>query len=98
MLELNWVIENVEWDTATGAVQKVKWLCWAVENDVDATYRGTCEFPADHNDPSFIPLQSLSESTVIDWVKNQVDVSVVENALRRRLDAQKPTEEGLPWN
>lgn len=99
MPTINWTIQDMRWDANTGGVFRVKWLCWASEDGVDATKRGTCDFFPDTSDSGFVDLQSLTEDTVVGWVKDNVNVAEIEAAVALILQNSKtPKEEsGLPW-
>jgi len=49
--------------------------------------------------PGFVPLEQVTEETVIEWVKAQLDVEAIEGGLAGQLDAlvAPTTAEGLPW-
>ena len=48
---------------------------------------------------TFIPFAELTEATVIDWVKEKLDLVSLEASLDAQIEAQKNpvTASGLPW-
>lgn len=48
---------------------------------------------------TFIPFAELTEATVIDWVKEKLDLVSLEANLDAQIEAQKNpvTASGLPW-
>jgi len=49
---------------------------------------------------NFIAYDSLSEEIIVNWIKNQIDVTRIENILKQKLEAVKnPTIlADPPWN
>lgn len=100
MIDIEWVVDKVEWDSQSGGVRSVRWRVVASEDGVSGAAPGTSMFTPDPSSETFVPLEGLTPETVIDWVKNSLlSVDAVENRALARLEKEKlpPTEQGLPW-
>lgn len=98
-----WSIANLE-RQADGGVIVAHWRCDDSETVADETYTassyGTCSFTPDASAEDFIAYDDLTEATVIEWVKAEVDGDAVETALSDNISSQKTptTFDGVPWN
>lgn len=97
-----WSIPNLE-RQADGGVIIAHWRCHDSETVDDVTYEasnyGACAFTPDADADDFIAYDDLTEATVIEWVKAEVDGSAVETALSDNISSQKTptTFDGVPW-
>jgi hypothetical protein len=101
-----WSIANLE-RQADGGVIVAHWRCDDSETvgsgDDAVTYvassYGTCSFTPDADADDFIAYDDLTEATVIEWVKAEVDGAAVETALTDNISSQKTptTFDGVPW-
>jgi len=98
-----WSIANLE-RQADGGVIVAHWRCDDSETVGDDTFTassyGTCSFTPDADADDFVAYNDLTEATVIEWVKAEVDGDVVETALTDNISSQKTptTFDGVPWN
>lgn len=100
MIDIEWIIDKVEWDSQSGGVRSVRWRVVASEDGVSGAAPGTSRFTPDPSSKAFIPLEGLTSDTVIGWVKNSLlSVDAVEKRAVARMENEKlpPTEQGLPW-
>jgi len=100
MINIEWVVDKVEWDSQSGGVRSVRWRVIASEDGVSGAAPGTSRFSPDSSSETFIPLEELTSETVIGWVKDALlSVDAVESRALARLEKEKlpPTEQGLPW-
>ena len=60
---------------------------------------GTVSFSPDPDSPDFVPFEDLTEDTVLDWVKNELDADSIEATLASKLEKTNApkTVSGLPW-
>ena len=60
---------------------------------------GTVSFSPDPDASDFVPFEDLTEETVLDWVKGELDTDSIEATLASKLEeANAPkTVSGLPW-
>lgn len=101
-----WSIANLE-RQSDGGVIVAHWRCDDSETvgsgDDAVTYTassyGTCSFTPDADADDFIAYDDLTEATVIEWVKAEVDGAAVETALTDNISSQKTptTFDGVPW-
>ena len=96
MSTYNWTIANLERNTADGFVVTVHYRVNAVDGDYSASSYGTVGYTQEGD---FTPYESLTEGTVISWVKNSLDVAEIEAGLTANIEAQKEpvTVSGTPW-
>jgi hypothetical protein len=69
------------------------------ENTYTASSYGTASFTPDASADGYIAYDSLTEETVIGWVKDSMDAAEVEAGLTANIEAQKTpaTLAGMPW-
>lgn len=100
--ELRWSITLVEWDKNTGAIVNVFWKVTVSDEETSIEVPGACRFdPAPYGE-NFIPLDSVSEDTVIEWVKKRTPnyLNTEKRAIEKFNKAKKvssSSERGLPW-
>lgn len=100
MAEFTWKILRVSWDESTGAVVKAMWHLTAEENGYQGYVKGEADFSPDPEAENFIPLEDLTEETVLSWVKKTVknreglEKLAIERLEKRRIPS---TIRGLPW-
>jgi hypothetical protein len=101
---MNWSISQLDRTLPECCVTTAHWRLSAVDGTHSGSVYGTISFPhKDHNDPTFIPYDTLTEATVIQWVKDEMgadQVAAHEAAVQAQIDAQKnPTSAaGVPWS
>jgi hypothetical protein len=91
-----WTIAQLDRQTSDGLVTIAHWRVDAVDGEYFAGSYGTVGF---ERGTSFTAYASLTESQVIAWVKDKLDVEAIETGLQAQIDAQKNpvTATGLPW-
>lgn len=98
-----WKIEEMERDTASGAVTVVHWRCSGVDDSsgVEAGSYGSLNLPpADVDSDGFVAFEGLTESAVLKWVWDIDDhKSIIEQNIADQIDAVlNPTiSKGMPW-
>ena len=99
MIDFNWSISNLESDTETGGVITVHWRCTAADGEHSGSSYGTCGFTPDANADGYVAYDSLTEETVIGWVKADVDADAVEASIAAQIaDSKAPAITiGVPW-
>lgn len=100
MINIEWKIDKLEWDSTNGGVRSVRWRVVASEDGVSGSAPGTSWFNPDPSSEVFISLENLTPEAVIAWIKESLlSVEAVENRALARLEKEKlpPSEQGLPW-
>ena len=106
-----WSIANLERNLPSGDVYTVHWTLnatRAAEDDAETTYSagayGSVGLPAaDPTSPDYVAYDSLTQATVLEWVKEALGgeekIAEMEEALVTQLDEQSaPTKaSGTPW-
>lgn len=99
-----WTIANLEY--SNDADKGVVIAHWRVteeetvgENTYTASSYGTASFEPDASADGYVAFDSLTEETVIGWVKDSMDAAEVEAGLTANIEAQKApaTLAGMPW-
>jgi uncharacterized lipoprotein NlpE involved in copper resistance len=95
-MEITWSVANLERNTADGFVVTVHYRVNAVDGDYSASSYGTVGYTQEGD---FTPYDSLTEETVIGWVKDSLDAAEIEAGLTAKIEAQKTpaTLAGMPW-
>jgi len=100
---MNWTISNLDSTLPDGCVTTAHWRVSKTDGAASGSVYGTISFPhKDHNDPTFIPYQDLTEAQVVQWVKDEMgadQVAAHEAAVDAQIDAQinPSTAAGVPW-
>ena len=91
-----WKIAQLDRQTADGLVTTAHYTVNAVDGEHSAGSYGTVGF---ERGTSFTAYESLTETQVIAWVKDKLDVEGIEAGLQAQIDAQKTpvTATGVPW-
>lgn len=104
-----WTVSNLCRETATGTVINIQWVYTGLRSkESGQSYFTTLEGSVGLDAPtpgSFIPYDSITEETAIDWVKsyltrdNQNKLQELEQVLTQRLnELENPTTAlGKPW-
>jgi hypothetical protein len=101
---MNWSINTLDSTLPDGCVTTAHWRVSKTDGAATGSVYGTISLPhKDHNDPTFIPYDQLTEAQVIEWVKEEMganQVSAYEAAVQGQIDAQinPSTASGLPWS
>jgi hypothetical protein len=99
-----WTIAQLEYNNdADKGVVIAHWRVTEEETVGEDTYTassyGTASFTPDASADGYIAYDSLTEETVIGWVKDSMDAAEVEAGLTANIEAQKTpaTLAGMPW-
>ena len=97
MSTINWSVNTMERDVATGFVSVVHWTCTAVDGEHSASAYATVSWA--EGTPA-IAYASLTEATVLAWVWESVDKASTEASLAAQIALQKnPVKStGVPWS
>ena len=97
MSTINWSVNTMERDVATGYVSVVHWNCTAVDGEHSASCYATCSWA--EGTPT-IPYDNLTEATVLGWVWESVDKAATEASLAAQIALLKnPVKAtGTPWS
>jgi uncharacterized lipoprotein NlpE involved in copper resistance len=95
-----WTIANLEYNNdADKGVVIAHWRVTEEDGDYTASSYGTASFEPDASADGYVAYDSLTEETVIGWVKDSMDYAEVEAGLTANIEAQKTpaTLAGMPW-
>lgn len=101
---MNWTISSLDHTLPECCVTVAHWRVSKTDGAATGSCYGTISFPhKDHNDPTFIPYEDLTEEIVIGWVKDEMganQVAAYEAAVQGQIDAQvnPSTASGTPWS
>ena len=95
-MNITYTIAQLDRQTSDGLVTTAHWRVDAVDGDYSAGSYGTVGF---ERGDTFIAYDSLTETQVIAWVKDKLDVAEIEAGLQAQIDAKKTpvTATGVPW-
>jgi len=95
-MTITWKIAQLDRQTSDGLVTTAHWRVDAVDGEHSAGSYGSVGF---ERGTSFTAYDSLTEAQVIAWVKDKLDVEVIEAGLQAQIDAKKAptTATGVPW-
>lgn len=101
-MAVTWTISTLERNTDDGVVV-AHWRASDSETvgeveHVGSSY-GTCGFTPDADADGYVAYDSLTEETVIGWVKADVDADAVEASIAAQIaDSKAPAiSTGVPW-
>ena len=101
-MAVTWTISTLERNTDDGVVV-AHWQASDSETvgeveHVGSSY-GTCGFTPDADADGYVAYDSLTEETVIGWVKADVDADAVEASIAAQIaDSKAPAiSTGVPW-
>lgn len=101
---MNWTISQLERTLPDGVVMTAHWRVSQEQDGVYATAYGSMALPAkDPSDPTFVPYDNLTESQVVEWVKEAMgpeQVAAYETSLSSQIAAQlnPVSASGVPWS
>jgi len=89
-------IVNLDRNTDGDVVTNVHWTVFKTDGDAIGSSYGTVSVEVGND---IIPYENLTEETVVNWVKEKLDLVSLEAALDAQIAEQKaPTKAtGLPW-
>jgi prophage DNA circulation protein len=100
---MNWIIENMKRLIDNDLVVEVIYNVIAKSEGLIANKTGKVTLTGNPSSPDFIPFNELTQTTVVTWVKSEVDVATIEAEVQAILDdklakkAAQTTKTGLPW-
>lgn len=91
-----WTITQLERNASDGFVTTVHYNISKEDGEYSASTYGTIGF---EQSDSFKPFDQLTETEVVQWVKDKLDEQAVEASLQSQIDAKKNpvSVTGLPW-
>ena len=97
MTTINWSINTMERDVATGYVSVVHWNCTAADGEHSASAYATVSWA---EGTPVIAYDNLTEATVLNWVWESVDKAATEASLAAQIALLKnPVKAtGTPWS
>jgi hypothetical protein len=95
-MTITWTIAQLDRQTSDGLVTTAHYRVDAVDGEYSAGTYGTVGF---ERGTSFTAYDSLTETQVIAWVKDKLDVDAIEANLAEQIALQKApiTATGVPW-
>ena len=95
-MNTTWTIAQLNRETADGLVTVAHWRVDAVDGEHSAGSYGSVGF---ERGDTFTAYEALTESQVIAWVKEKLDVEAMEASLAAQIEAKKNpvTAVGVPW-
>ena len=97
-MAVTWTIVTLERNTDDGVVV-AHWHASDADGEHVGSSYGACSFTPDPSAESYVAWDSLTEDTVIGWVKSDVDVDEIESAIAAQIaDSKAPAiTYGVPW-
>lgn len=95
-MNTTWTIAQLGRQTADGLVTTAHWRVEAVDGEHSAGSYGSVGF---ERGDTFTAYEALTESQVIAWVKEKLDVEAMEASLAAQIEEKKKpvTAVGVPW-
>jgi hypothetical protein len=89
-------IEDLIRNTADDLVTNVRYSVFKTDGDYQSSTYGFIDL---EKGDAFIPFSELTQETVINWVKEKLDLIELESYLDKQLASQKAPKEtlGFPW-
>ena len=97
-MAVTWTISTLERNTDDGVVV-AHWRASDADGEHSGSSYGTCGFTPDADADGYVAYDSLTEETVIGWVKADVDADAVEASIAAQIaDSKAPAiSTGVPW-
>ncbi len=97
-MAVTWTIPTLERNTDDGVVV-AHWRASDADGEHVGSSYGTCGFTPDPDADGYVAYDSLTEETVIGWVKADVDADAVEASIASQIaDSKAPAiTVGVPW-
>lgn len=97
-MAVTWTISTLERNTDDGVVV-AHWRASDADGEHVGSSYGTCGFTPDPDADGYVAYDSLTEETVIGWVKADVDADAVEASIAAQIaDSKAPAiSTGVPW-
>jgi hypothetical protein len=103
-METRWEILQLKRIADTGLVIQVVYEVTGIQYQLFAKYKQTITLNGDPNSPNFIPFEELTKDVVLEWVKDSVNISDIENTLQESLNIKLANKQaqttviGTPWD
>jgi hypothetical protein len=101
---MNWTIKNMKRLAENELVTEVRYeVISRADSGIFVNHPGKVTLTGNPSSPDFIPFNDLTETQVVQWVKDSVDVEAIEAQVQSVLDAKvakreaRETLTGLPW-
>lgn len=97
-MAVTWTISTLERNTDDGVVV-AHWRASDADGEHVGSSYGTCGFTPDPDADGYVAYDSLTEETVIGWVKADVDADAIEASIASQIaDSKAPAiSTGVPW-
>ena len=97
-MAVTWTISTLERNTDDGVVV-AHWRASDADGEHVGSSYGTCGFTPDPDADGYVAYDSLTEETVIGWVKADVDADAIEASIAAQIaDSKAPAiSTGVPW-
>ena len=97
-MAVTWTISTLERNTDDGVVV-AHWRASDGDGEHSGSSYGTCGFTPDADADGYVAYDSLTEETVIGWVKADVDADAIEASIAAQIaDSKAPAiSTGVPW-
>ena len=97
-MAVTWTISTLERNTDDGVVV-AHWRASDADGEHSGSSYGTCGFTPDPDADGYVAYDSLTEETVIGWVKADVDADAIEASIAAQIaDSKAPAiSTGVPW-
>ena len=97
-MAVTWTISTLERNTDDGVVV-AHWRASDADGEHTGSSYGTCGFTPDADADNYVAYDSLTEETVIGWVKADVDADAIEASIAAQIaDSKAPAiTVGVPW-
>jgi hypothetical protein len=100
-MKLNIRINDLIRESTHNVVSVVKWEGSLIKDGMfeSANYKTTLPYK-NSNNSSFILFENLTETKIIEWVKEDVNTNNILENLEKKIDDRKKAQKifGLPWN
>lgn len=95
-MNITWKIAQLDRQTIDGLVTTAHYRVDAVDGDYSVGIYGSVGF---ERGDTFTAYEELTESQVVAWVKDKLDVEAIETGLATQIEAKKNpvTANGVPW-
>lgn len=95
-------VDKVEWEITTGAIRRAYWSIVAYDGVDTGVYSSKTDFEPNPESPEFLNIDSVTEESVISWVRSSIidaqyeiyKARAIENLANKKLP---PMVSGLPW-
>lgn len=97
-MAVTWTISTLERNTDDGVVV-AHWQASDADGEHTGSSYGSCGFTPDADADGYVAYDSLTEETVIGWVKADVDADAIEASIAAQIaDSKAPAiSTGVPW-